>query len=257
MDLDAVFILAGIIVQAALLALLIGKRVFRDLPVFVAYNTISLLSIILYFLLMRYFPSLLLADWAGQAIIDALLYLGVVAELSRGALRFTRSSSPSRELLFIFFVIAILFIWPAVRWLAISRFPLMWQFGYRIMQWTTIVQTAAFLALVCWSSLKKLRWPNREFHVVCGMGFWTFVSLCALMLRNDGFIGGAQNRWVELLAPVSYVLVMLWWIHYFWFEPSHAKRVGAPDAYEIAGVGSAYSSESRRNMPSIRQTPPI
>jgi hypothetical protein len=236
LDLDLVFVTAGILLQATILALLLGKRAIRSLPVFVAYIAFGLANAIFYLVVSHLAPQARIIAWTGGIFIDNLFYLGVLIEMGKSTLRVNRKDPPEQWLVFLLLIVIGLVIWPAVRLQIPSAYPLAWRISLRVMQLTTILQSAAFGTLIAWSSLIKLRWPDREFRIVTGMGLWTVVSLVALMLHNDG-LTGAAHHWVDQMTPAACLLVLLWWIHFLWFEPAQSeKRQDAP-VLEVAGSG--------------------
>jgi hypothetical protein len=236
LDLDFLLVAAGILSQVALVALLNVKRVSCRFRIFRTYLIFESLYGIIYLTIPANLGDVRISVWMAATVIDMLFYLAVLVELSRNTVRHNSISPPSRWLIFLLNLGIALAIWPAVQFRMVLNFPSLWHFSLHVLQFTTLLESAAFGTLVAWSGFSKLRWPDHEFRIVTGIGAWTIVSLGALMLHNDGFNGRA-NHWVDLFSPAAVLIVTLWWIQYFLFSPRQPDHPKTP-VFEMAGGDS-------------------
>jgi hypothetical protein len=222
MDFDGTLTLAGALALAAFLVLVTAKRLYRILPLFFSYVIFSLATSISTFAVIEFAPSYWLTTWTVETSLDCVLFLLVFFEIVGEIARHNRHTSQSRFLLLLLFATTFFFGLVAIQWPGISTFRLAWRIAFRVMQVTTLIQTAAFLAVVCWSQLNKFRWPACELRLASGMGIWSLASLVALMLHNDGFTGGIRYHWIDSLGPLTSLCVIVWWLYYFWMHPAQS-----------------------------------
>lgn len=230
---------ANFILLCSLLAILCWRRVFRILPIFVAYQVYSVLFAI---------PSLLHTSntsgyvlfWSLGIVADTLFFLWVCVELGRNVHYFNDASAWPAVLFLLLFAGAALPIALLVRWSVPPAWSLVWHFEFRVMQSSAIVETAALLTLAWWSGLKSLRWPECELRLVMGFGFWTLVQMAVLILHEHGF-RGAQYRWIDYGMPLSVLGIFIYWLHYFWLAPHR------PQETRFAGRDSHSGSKSKES----------
>lgn len=227
------------IVTLALVVVLASKRIFPLMPVFVVYQAYSV------FFGLGMTALLCIGDsrvyflfWGVGNAIDTLLYLCVVAEVRRNVLRYNRAAPLSRTILFGLFIVAVVPICLLAQWSGFLWRDRVLQIGLRVMQASAILEVAAILALAWWSNIKKLRWPEREFQVITGMGFWAMVQFCVLILHQNGLIGPGYH-WLDFLTPLSVLAVLIYWLHFFWFHPGAAElRTTKASAFNRFGESS-------------------
>ena len=100
MTLDTTLLLAGIVAEVATVLLLLTKRAYRNLPIFFAYISWSLLVDCGQLLVIRLFPNLDVRQriYLIQTIIDSIFQFCVLVELSMSVLRPVRSSLPRKAI---------------------------------------------------------------------------------------------------------------------------------------------------------------
>lgn len=226
--LDTALISANFILEAVFFTLLVGRRVYRTLPVFVSNQAYTLLFT-LASLACSYSTPHYLRVWSVGITIDTLFYLCVLLELGKAVLRYNRASPPPRGLVFLLFLSAILPIGLLAQWPNPPRLDAIWQLEFRVMQASAVLEVAALLTLAWWSGLRKLRWPERELSLVMGMGSWALVQLCVLLLHEHGFIGPSYH-WLDQLTPATVLGVFIYWLHYFWLGPGSAEQPSREDS---------------------------
>jgi hypothetical protein len=214
MSLDNTLWLVGVLTEAGVLGLLLYRRVWQTLPVFVVYcvwdfiaNLFGLLSHIL-------FPSIYNpATYLGQTVIDSALQFGVFVELAWSVLRPIRSALPR----FTIVVVAGLIlgigaaIWPfaALPGLAQSN-PLVRLIGH-MQQTVSILRIGFFLLLAGCSQLLSIGWRDRELQVATGMGFYSLVSLAAAVLSTHE---ASETQYLHLNQFVigSFLCSLVYWL---------------------------------------------
>ena len=214
MTVDSIFAFAGVQSEAVLLVLLLWKRIFRTLPVFAAYICCSLGTDFVGWMITNYFPKWYIHFFIVNTIVDAAFFLWILSELARNVLRHNRADPLPRPIVLALFVLIGLLTWSLAQWTVPPHPSLIWQLAMRCYQAAAVLQVAAFLTLAVWSSLKGLRWPDRELHVATGLGFYAVVALAVVVLQTHQLIGQRYHR-VSSLAPASYLGVLVYWVVYF------------------------------------------
>lgn len=221
MTLDNDLVLANSAFLLFLLVVLLGRRVFQTLPVFVAYQGYSFAAGVLLLTIVPRFPAYTIEFWIGFTVLDSLLSLGVLAEVARHILRFNQRDSPSGPLFALLFALSSSLLWMLTHWTAVPARDIAWRIGMHVMQWVAMLGVSALLALAWWSHMLTLRWPERELRIVIGMGFWGLVQVCVVILHAHG-LNGANYHWLDQLTPLSVLGVLIYWLYYFWHEPASA-----------------------------------
>lgn len=222
----------------ALLAIFIGRRAYRTLPLFTAYIGYSLIFMVAGLATTPGTPPYLLV-WILGVTIDTLFYLGVLLELGRSVLRFNQASPMPWGVVVLLFIGASLAIGLLAQWPQLGHYDLVSQLKFRVMQSTGVLEVAGLLTLLRWSGFKKLHWPERELRVVMGMASWALVQLAVLVLHEHGFMG-SRYHWLDLLTPLCVLVVLLYWLHYFWLDSASATETlrGGSGAKATEAVGA-------------------
>ena len=176
MSLDIKLLFAGMVVEAAIIGLLLYRRVWRILPVFCMYVCWSLLSDGGSLLLKRAYPDTssqgYVVTYTVSTILDSALQIGVLIELAWSVLRPLRASLSYRALL----IVAVLIlatgaaIWPFAVTHEMSSLSLAWRNLLHVEQTTSILRILFFLALAASSQLLSIGWRDRELQVATGLG---------------------------------------------------------------------------------------
>jgi hypothetical protein len=204
-------LLTGIGMESALLALLVWKRIFRTLPVFTLYIGWSLCIDIAGGMVLRFLPERYFRFYLIELIIDALFQFGILAELARSVRRHNRASSPIRTVFTPLLLLAVTLIWLMATWTAPVNSTIMGKLLVHLQQTFAILRVAFVLALVWWSSLQGLRWPDRELRIVTGVGFYSIVALAVSILHTHQAFGPLY-QWLDEVVAVSYLTALAYWI---------------------------------------------
>lgn len=243
MNLDTALFIAGLAAEAAIVILLLSKRVYRLFPFFCSYVFWSLLSDITQYALTRRFPNSDLRIYFAGTIIDSVLQFGVLVELSVSVLRPVRSALHPRIVVAIACVIALVCagVWPFAKTpgldslLLVSRLIVHFQITFAVMR------ILFFLALAACSQLLSIGWRDRELQIATGLGFFSIVSLSvALLHTNHGPVDSAQYHLLEQLLSASYICSIGYWIVSFAQKvPERREFTPQMQSFLVALAGNA------------------
>ena len=216
MTLDIALCLVYLALASALVVAMFGKSAMRTSPFFFAYVCFDLVASAAVLVIYQrtgfsvwYWQSLVLT-YAG----DFLLYFCVLAELGKNLLRINRNALPRWQLATWIFAGAAVLIFALSRWTAEpgrSWLSNMYLFGMRA---TAIVQFAGFLALISWSSLRKLRWPERELQIATGLGINVFAWFLVALL-HAWWTSGPAYHWLDQGGQAVQLIALAYWLHFF------------------------------------------
>jgi hypothetical protein len=223
MSLDSALFLFGIAAEAAVIGLLLYRRVWRMLPVFCLYCAWDLLSNTGVYVVFRFFHTSYTAAYLTNMIVDSALEFCVLVELTWSVLRPLRASLPRSALIVIGVLIIALGagIWPfsSIHQLA-SLAPAMRNL-VRLQQTVSILRILFFLALAGCSQLLSIGWRDRELQVATGLGLYSFASLVVEILHSHQAMG-PQYRNLNQIVVASYLCSLTYWV--FSFAQKEAQR---------------------------------
>ena len=254
--LDNALWLIGLLAKAALISLLIYKRVWKKFPVFSALCAWDLLSDVVNFVVIHSFRGSYLAVYTVEIAIASALEFGVLVELAWSILRPIRTSLTRRAL----YVVAVLLlgigalVWP---FSGIERQPDVASGIYFLLhleQTASILRVLFFLALAAGSQMLSIGWQDRELQIATGLGFYSLVSLGAAMMRAHQTTV-AQFGHLNQLVLASYLCSVCFWVYCF-AQKEAERREFTPQMRSLllamAGVARANRislSESRNQNP--------
>lgn len=238
---DHIIILVGLQVEAVLLVLLATKRIFRTMPVFTAYIGCGLAIDLIGLAIASYTPKWYIHFCIVNAVFDAGFFVLVLRELGRCVLSHNRATPMPRPIVYLLFAAIALVICSLGRWSLFPHLSPIWQLLEHAFQGAAIIQSTAFLTFAFWTSLKGLQWPEREFQVATGLGLYSVVALAVAVVHTH-LAPATQYHWVDLLGPVSYLGILVYWTAYFAFESGKATGIrtvgGRHSARDRSVVGS-------------------
>lgn len=246
MTLDNALWLAGILTEAAVVALLVYKRIWRTLPIFCIYLVWDIVSNIGTYLVARYFPGSYFHTYFADTILDSVFQFCVLVELAWSVLRPVRSSLPRSALIVVGALLLLVgaAIWPfaAVPSLAhVGRSGLLLE---QLQQTVSILRVLIFLLLAGGSQLLSIGWRDRELQVVTGLGLYSLVSLSVAMYHMHQTTA-SQFQHLNQLVVASYLCSLLYWAFSF-AQREAVRREFTPQMQRVllAMAGSARSSRS-------------
>jgi len=260
MSLDNALWLVGIVTEAAIVGLLLYRRVWRVLPVFCAYCAWDLLSTAGTYPIFRYFPHIYVTAYLAQIIVDSALELGVLVELAWSVLRPFRASLPRGALVVVGGLILALgaAIWPLALIPGFGNLPPQYHLLLHLQQTTSILRVLLFLALAGGSQILSIGWRDRELQVATGLGFYSLISLAVAMLHAHLSME-SQFAHLNEIVVASGFCSLLYWV--FSFAQKEAERrefspqmqgflrvvAGTARATRVAMADSAVAEAHKRN----------
>ncbi len=217
MTLDIALTLVDIGFCAAVAAAMASKRIFLVSPVFFAYLCFEFVWTIC---------ALVVYQSAGQSvwylrvfltwlIVKGLLYFCALAEIGNNLRCSNGKSLPRWSLAVLLFAAASVLVLAVARWTdAPGRSPLS-NLCFVGMRADGALEFAGFLALVSWSNLRKLHWPQRELHIATGFGVLTFASFLMSILLFQWNTGPVYYGLYEA-GQGAELIVLAYWLRYFW-----------------------------------------
>ena len=163
----------------------------------------------------RYLPGWYLHFVLFVIVADFIIYFYVLAEVGKHLLRFNRIDASYWQVAFLLFVLAVAGIGALTKWAVFPHHSLLSDIYVVTMRATEVLAFAGFLALIGWSSLRKLSWPDRELHIATGFGFRSLAWFVVCLLHTQWSDGEAYHR-LDLAGQIAELIVLAYWLHYFW-----------------------------------------
>lgn len=245
MSLDNALSLAYVVTEAAVVGLLLYRRVWRSLPVLCAYCAWDLFSTaVLSYVILRFFPARYLTAYLTAMIVDSGLVFGVLIELAWSVFRPFRASLPRGFLAMVAGLVMVLgaVIWPFAVIPGFSYLPPEWHLLMRLQQTVSILQVLFFLLLVGCGQLLSIGWRDRELQVATGLGFFSLVSLGVAMLHTH-LAAWSLYAHLNQVVVASYVCSLMYWVYSF-AQKEAVRREFTPQMQNLllAVAGAARST---------------
>jgi hypothetical protein len=261
--LDTALFLVGLISEAAILGLLLFRRIYRLLPVFSLYLAWSVINDVGAFTLIRHFPNSDLQIYLVSAAVDAILMFCILIEISMSVLRPIRNSLGRWTGLKVAFLVLCLcgVVWFFTKPSAYVDIPLK-QLIVHMQLTTAIVRVLFFVALAALSQVLSLGWRDRELQVATGFGIYSFASLVVELVHQNPALWSsatmAQFHLLEQIASASYVFSMLYWIVSF-AQAEAERREFTPQMHNflLALAGNAQSTRMALSNTDPKQERPV
>jgi len=213
-NLDVALLLAGDVTTAVVVALLLGRGVFRTFPIFSSYLVWSVVSdIVIQFAVARFYPAAFYNVYVVGLAIDFLFQFGVLVELSWSVLRPLRAALPRWSLFAIgALIIAVgAVVWPLVSGPGVSSFSLAGRLQVHLQETFSVLRILFFLVLAGGSQLLSIGWRDRELQIATGLGFYSLVSLLVWM-NHSAQTYGTQYHLLDQAVAVSYICSLAYWV---------------------------------------------
>lgn len=214
MSLDTVLWFSSTFVEAAVIALLFYRRVWRKFPVFAIYSIWALVSSMGAYAIFRALsPSAYITAYLTEVIIESTLLFSVLVELAWSLLRPIRASLSRRVLVII---AGIIFAVGAAIWpfsitpggaTASEQIRLLLQ----LRQTVFILQIIVFLAFVASMQLLSIGWRDRELQIATGLGFTSLTGLVIAVLQDQPAFHSQYNH-LNQIAVASVLCSLLYWV---------------------------------------------
>jgi hypothetical protein len=260
MSLDNALWLIGVVTEAAVVGLLVYRRVWRTLPIFFVYCASDLLVNAAGFPVMRFFPAAYVRLYLAATVVESALEIGVLVELAWSVLRPFRASLPRGALVVVCGLVLALgaAIWPFAVIPGFGSLPPEFHVLMRLRQTTSILRILFFLGLAGGSQLLSIGWRDREVQVATGLGFYSLASLAVAMLHAH-LTMGSQYTLLNQVEVAAYLCSLLYWV--FSFAQKEAERrefspqmqgflrvvAGTARATRVAMADSTVAEAQKRN----------
>jgi hypothetical protein len=244
LGLDTIFWISGVVAEAGLVALFVSKRVFRGFPVFCSYLVWSLIVDLLVYLFRALSPASYFQVYQLEMIVDSLFQFAVLVELGWSVLRPVRSLLPTKSVLVLALLIALLgvLIWPFSGWILPANLGTNGRFYVHMQQTFAILRVVIFLVLAGFSQMLSIGWKNRELQIATGLGFYSLVSLAVAVVHAHQTMG-EQYGHLDQIVTACYLFSLLYWV--FSFAQQEAERhefTPQMQTFLLAVAGAAKSS---------------
>jgi hypothetical protein len=249
MSLDAILWFSASVAEAAVIALLLYRRVWRSFPIFSLYSVWTLLaSIAMYAVLHGYLRvshsgvnSAYVSVYLATVIVDSTILFGVLLELAWSVLRPVRSALPRGALLAVGVLILALgaAIWPFAAFPGANHMPPEVAGLMRLQQTFSILRVVIFLVLAGLSQVLSMGWRNRELQIATGLGFTSLVGVAVAMLHAHQSTWAQYSHWNELVVA-GYLCSLVYWMASF-AQQEEQRRAFSPQMEHLllAMAGSA------------------
>ncbi|HEX8710838.1 MAG TPA: hypothetical protein VF730_03110 [Terracidiphilus sp.] len=244
---ESLLVLVGCLAILALIITLALKRIARDIPIFFAFINFELLLTLAVQAFSTYGSQQnYLLFWCVAAYADVIFYFAVISELGRNLLRAGRNSTVQPALAVGLFLLLCFALFRLIQW-GLSPRPFIWRLTTHTVQITGLLQLAAFLALVIWSNLKKLRWPRREFRIGSGIGFFALVEFADAIVYSYPYVHSPAFHWLSYVPSFTAIGVYFYWLEYFLFEDTGSVPSSDRVGVLVAAGRTDDDSHSARN----------
>ena len=214
MDLDLLFLFCEIAGEAVVLALVLYRRIWRELPVFSGYIAWNLATDIVNLWMMMRLPDTFVRLYFFELFTDSILQLMVVIELAWTVLRPILPDRGRITLLMLSGLIALLalILWPITGGLVQLNLSPPRSILVHAEQMISILRVLCFLGLAVFSQVLALGWKDRPFQVAAGLGVFSLVSLAVTVLHVHSGPQYPSYHWLDRLTGLSYLGALLYWI---------------------------------------------
>jgi hypothetical protein len=198
-------------------AIILRRRLYRELPCFFAYLLYEIAGFILMFTL-RFVPSVTNEQYRYAyyvtLMLSVVLRFGVIGEVAEDLFRDSQFvKAPARRALLgvqgLLLVMSILLAVYApghnnVRWIAAAAV---------VNRGAAMVQAGLILSLLLFSRFLGVSWRRPTFGIALGLGVLTSIDLAIYALRAQ-FASAALVPYLNLMRTGTYLVCVLTWIGY-------------------------------------------
>ena len=246
MYLDIALSFAGIAGETAALALILYRRIYKNLPIFTLFLVWTIASDITMFILgrhwgaqdPRYYQSYMI-----EISLDFFVQFAVLIEIAWSVLRPIRTALPRRTLIVIpiFLLLVGLAMWPIAGKIALPGPTPQWHILLQLVQTFSILRVLFVLVLAGFSQVLAIGWRDRELQIATGLGFYSLMSLGAAILQSRHLLPSQYHN-VDQIVTVSYFCSLLYWVLSF-AQQEAARQEFAPgvENFLLAVSGAAHA----------------
>lgn len=211
MSVESAIGVLGALLLVFLTVVLARKRVYCDYPVFFTCQIWCLSSTIVGLIASSLPPDDYLRYYVVSLVVDALFQFSVLAELGRAVARHNRRGSPRWTVIALFLLPTALLLHSVLNWSTPTGLTSFGLFYVRLQQALPVLLVAFLLALIWWSRLKGLHWPDLPLQIASGLGAYFLVCLSVAILHTHQEVGEAYH-WADVAQSGSYLAVLGYWL---------------------------------------------
>jgi hypothetical protein len=211
-------IIAPHVLLAAILVLLIRRRLVREFPAFFLYVVSELLQFLVLFTLLR-LPSVSGPTYAigysvGLAVSTALRF-AVLYEIISHILRNHVSSANTWKSILHWTAAGLLLTGALLAAYAGGNdfYPLLFVVNV-LDRAASILQCGLLITLLAFAAYIRLPWRSNTFGIALGLGILASVELANAAIRT--YVGFAYSTYLDYLTMATYHACVLIWIYYLW-----------------------------------------
>jgi hypothetical protein len=254
--LDNALLIAAIACEVAVFALLLGRKAWRTLPVFVVYIAWTILTDLLNIALLTRFPGFFQRAYFYQMVPDALLQLAVLINLAWSVLRPSRGVLPRGTLVVLGVLVALtgLLVWPLAGMTMPPNLSRHGELFVHFQQTVAILRVVCFLVMAGFSQVLSIGWKDRELQIATGLGFFSIVSLIVAVLHSHEEAGTHLYHLLDNAMTASYVGALTYWVVCL-ATKEQERREFSPQMQElllIMGGGARAGRIALSDLPSDR-----
>lgn len=248
--------LACDVADAAVIALLVYRRLWRDFPMFFLYVAWALMGDAAGAIAFRNDHSRYANWYLTSTIVDSVLLFGVLVELGWSILRPVRASLSRRALIPVtgLILVAGAIVWPFVSLSRLAGASGEEHFIVQLQQTVSILQIISFFALIASSQLLSMSWRDRELQVASGLGFFSFISVTTALLHThqSSYI---QYKHLFRIEIGAYLCSLLYWTYCF-AQKAAERRQFTPEMQRIllSVAGAAHATRVALTAPQTSNT---
>ncbi|MGA3131700.1 MAG: hypothetical protein ABSD59_12915 [Terracidiphilus sp.] len=246
MSLDTTLWLACDVADAAVIALLLYRSLWREFPVFFLYVAWALIGDVVGEIVLRNDHSGYATWYLAATIGDSILLFSVLVELGWSILRPLRASLSRRALVPVIGLILIAgaAVWPLASLSRLADASGQEHYIVQLQQTVSILQVIFFLVLIASGQVLSIGWRDRELQVATGLGFFSFVSIATALLRahQTSYI---QYKHLFRIEIGAYICSLVYWAVCF-AQKDAERRKFTPEMQRLllAVAGAAHSTRA-------------
>ena len=233
MTLDNALLICGMVGEAIVLALLIRRKVWRNLPLFCIFVAWTLATDLMAILVVWKFPAYYPREYFYQLVPDSILQFAVLIELAWSVLRPSKASLP-RGTIYVLIGLVLLTgvaIWPLAKLAVPANQSAHAELFVHFQQTIAILRVVCFLVMAGFSQVLAIGWKDRELQVASGLGFFSIISLIVAVLHSHQDVGKSY-QWLDYASSASYVGTLAYWVLSF-STKEQERREFSPQMQQI------------------------
>lgn len=248
--------LIGSLAEAAVICVLVYRRLWRSFPAFFLFVGWALIEDIGLFVAFKTFRSSYSGWYLATAIVGSVLQLAILVEIGWSILRPVRASLSQRALIPVVGLILVVgaLIWPFAALPKLSDAVGGKHLIAQFQQTVSILQIVVFLAIIAGAQVLSLSWRDRELQITTGFGFYSFVGIVTAFLAMHG-TSWLQYRHLSRFDIGAWVCCLLYWAVSF-AQKEAERRQFTPEMQRIllSVAGAAHATRVALAEPQTSNT---